>query len=151
MLWWLTDYGTSEMHPSQVPAIWLIWHPNRYPKAGRPRMRSWRRAFHGVSGKGSERQSRVSHQLSGTGGAGDVSGAGGWWDRRFGIQVEECLIPREMHSGRQAQMRSLCGAGGVSGSGITHVETLCALLPPEAPGAAAATAKAGRQGCATLP
>lgn len=29
MLLLLLEYGTSDTHPSQVPEIWLIWHPSQ--------------------------------------------------------------------------------------------------------------------------
>lgn len=87
-----------------------------------------------------ERQSSVSHQLTGANGTSEVMRRRGWRDCRFGIQCRSGPAQfkagnKEMHSGRQAPIGSLCGSGGVSGMGMTHVETFCSPAS-RAPGAA---------------
>lgn len=104
---------------------------------------------------GSERRSSMSHQLMGANEVSEVMRACGSRGCRFGIQglsrpAQFKAGNKEMYSGRQARIHSLCGWGGVSGMGITHMETFCSLMPPEAPGAALGNHKSRQESCPIL-
>lgn len=82
----------------------------------------------------------MSHQQTGATGLSQLIRGHSWVDSWFRIQACLSLLAsfkvwnKEVYLGCQPQIFSLCGWGGVSGISITHVETLCFLIPPGDPG-----------------